>query len=181
MDDAAPQFDPPPLFARPALVAKADPPPKFDPPPPPARDYPAAFAAVRAGAAVTLVVGGVTPPPGDHYTATAAEANRPAGVYRCELRGGVPWIEPAAVPTTPAAPEVRPAATFPDTDPVRPVRPTAVRPVGVTAGGAKPVVTGDRSHQCPNCGTGPWAVIAGFNPDGTHRHQCQNCGTVFTH
>lgn len=68
-----------------------------------------------------------------------------------------------------AAAEVQPTLTFP------------VWANGMTAQSATPVVTGDRSHQCPTCGSGPWTTIRGWNPDGTHRHQCENCGTTFSH
>lgn len=104
---------------------------------------------------------------------------RKGGVYRCWCDSTGPKMEPVDGKfDDQAATEVRPSTPFrPSVQPVH----SGVSTIGVTAAGAIPVVAGDRSHLCPSCGAGPWTVIRGFNPDGTHTHTCESCGKSFKH
>lgn len=88
-------------------------------------------------------------------------------------------------PAPPPAPEVRAAPTFP-ANPVINER-GGLFGRNLTAS-TPPLVSGDKSHNCPNCGRTTFnergvAPITGYPNDGTGRHQhtCNNCGQSFVH
>lgn len=127
-------------------------------------DYSACCRAVERGETVYLAIG-VTPEPDDYYTPSLKYPDGREfvpGRYKC-------WKEKEKAVMV--AVEVPPLPTFPG----------AVRSDRVKPSGATPVVAGNKSHYCPNCGAGQWLRIMGWNADGTHNHFCESCKTLFAH